>query len=91
MKPLKPTKAQISTKNNIMNTTSDTSDIHENPQPVSDINYDNAYHVLVEELNRIGVYSSNDTVKTCIHVLGGKLYGLMNKVDYARTILDQPL
>jgi hypothetical protein len=61
------------------------------PQPVPEINYDNALQMLIEELDRLGIYSTNAIVKTSIHVLDGKIYALQNKIEYASMILSKQI
>lgn len=57
------------------------------PIDVSDINYETALQVLIEELEKAGIWESNYRVKVAVKILSAKLLLQESKINEALAIL----
>jgi hypothetical protein len=70
-------------------TLNDSIDPVEDVKPVStvDINYENALQVLIEELEKAGIWEKNMRVKVAVKILSAKLLLQESKINEALAIL----
>ena len=59
------------------------------PTDTTDINYENADEILIDELSKAGIWDTNLRVKVATKVLLAKMTILQTKVDGALAILMQ--
>lgn len=57
------------------------------PIDVSDINYETALQVLIQELEKAGIWESNYRVKVAVKILSAKLLLQESKINEALAIL----
>lgn len=57
------------------------------PIDTSDINYDTALQVLIEELEKAGIWETNFRVKVAVKILSAKLLIQESKINEALAIL----
>jgi len=57
------------------------------PFDVSDINYETALQVLIQELEKAGIWESNYRVKVAVKILSAKLLLQESKINEALAIL----